>query len=397
MEGQEKGVQAWGEDIYPELSWFEIDKVRQAKVMVVGCGALGNEVLKNLALFGVEHIVAVDFDRVEPGNLTRSILFSQTDALAGRSKVEAVAERLRQINPAVVVAPIEGDIAYEVGLGLIGGMNVIIGCVDNRLARYHLNRLCMRAGVPWIDGGMEGLEGTVRVFVPGKNCYACNLGTEGLKELSRRTSCAELIRRYEENGKAATTPVVASVIGAVQVQEAMKLLHRDKLDRGELTSLCGKMFYYEGQHLSSRIVGFTGYDDDCPVHEPWTPIVKSDLRAEMTIRETLDSLAELLEAERVDICLRDYSFVDYVAERANDRKTDVMLPDYKVSRFVEDHPVLRFMPYGELYQHEYSTLGADFPYQTLTLRETGIPEWDVLHVRTEKGVRYVETLKTVII
>jgi hypothetical protein len=74
-----------------------------------------------------------------------------------------------------------------------------------------------------------------------------------------------------------------------------------------------------------------------------------------------------------------------------------MLPGYKVSRFVEDHPVLQFVPYSELYQHEYSTLGADFPYKALTLREAGIPEWDVLYVRTEKGIHYVETLKTIII
>ena len=71
-----------GADLYPRLSWFKQDRLRAANVMVVGCGALGNEVLKNLALFGVGHLVVVDFDVVEPSNLTRSILFNRADAQA---------------------------------------------------------------------------------------------------------------------------------------------------------------------------------------------------------------------------------------------------------------------------------------------------------------------------
>ena len=83
--------------------------------MVVGCGALGNEVLKNLVLLGVEHLVVVDFDIVEMGNLSRSILFLPSDAEQKRLKVEVVAERLKTINPAVEVKTICGDV---VGLRL---------------------------------------------------------------------------------------------------------------------------------------------------------------------------------------------------------------------------------------------------------------------------------------
>ena len=74
------------------------DQVSAAHVMVVGCGALGNEVLKNLVLMGVTHIVVVDFDIVEMGNLTRSVLFTKSDAERKRLKVEVVAERLREMN-----------------------------------------------------------------------------------------------------------------------------------------------------------------------------------------------------------------------------------------------------------------------------------------------------------
>ena len=67
----------WGKGVFDLLSWFQIERVRDARVMVVGSGALGNEVLKNLALFGVGHIYVVDFDTIEYTNLTRSILFRE--------------------------------------------------------------------------------------------------------------------------------------------------------------------------------------------------------------------------------------------------------------------------------------------------------------------------------
>ncbi|MEG1659114.1 MAG: ThiF family adenylyltransferase [Bacteroides sp.] len=393
MTNQEANTHAWGSEVYSQLSWFKSDSVSSSKVMVVGCGALGNEVLKNLVLFGVEHLVVVDFDIIEHGNLTRSIFFTRRDAQMNRSKVEVIAERLKQINPAVQVLPIEGDIAYNVGLGLLHSMDVIIGCVDNRLARYQLNRLCMRTGVPWVDGGIEGLEGTVRVFIPGKNCYACNLGPEGLKDLSQRLSCASVIKRNESNGRVATTPVVASIIGAVQVQEAIKLVHQEELKKGALTSMCGKMFYYEGQHLTSRIIEFEAYDEDCPVHERWTPVQQSKLHAGMMVEEALESLTQQFGLEQASICLRDFSFVDYLTERSNDRKTIVMQPSYKVMDFAENHPDLKYLLWSELYQHEYLYIDEKFPYKRLTLQQIGIPVWDILPIKTKKGLFYVETLK----
>ena len=122
-------------------SLFQQDKIAAARIMVVGCGALGNEVLKNLALMGAENLVVVDFDRVEQGNLSRSVLFEKADADASRYKVDVVAERLRNMNPRMQVSTVRGDVAYDVGLGLVRSMDVVIGCVDNRWARY-----CIKIG-----------------------------------------------------------------------------------------------------------------------------------------------------------------------------------------------------------------------------------------------------------
>lgn len=376
------------EEVFTQLSWFRSERVSQARVMVVGCGALGNEVLKNLVLFGVQHLVVVDFDRVESSNLSRSVLFTREDAQLHARKIDAVKASIERINPSAEVVPLFGDIAYEVGLGWFRGVDVVIGCVDNRWARYCINRLCMRAGIPWVDGGIDGLEGTVRVFIPGENCYACNLGPEGLKDLKRRMPCSGIIRRNEAAGRAATTPVIASIIGAVQVQEAMKLIHREQLESGELTSLCGRMFCYEGQHLTTRMVDFKAYDDDCPVHERWEPVTDSDLTIKHTVRQCLDELRRLTGEAHPEVVLND-CFVDYVESRRTGEQVSVMCPGREVESRIEQDSPLRGSLLGELYQHEYRKLDDAFPYPEMSLEQVGIPARDVLWVHTSDKDHYV--------
>lgn len=352
-----------------QLSPFIVEQVQAARIMVVGCGALGNEVLKNLVLMGVQHLVLVDFDRIEPDNLSRSILFSREDAANNRLKVEAAAERLLQMNPDLDLTTINGDICYDVGLGLLRRMNVVVGCVDNRWARYCINRLCMRANIPWVDGGIDGLEGTARVFIPCKNCYACNLGPEGLKDLARRMPCAGIIRRNIEAGKVPTTSIVASIIGAVQAQEALKLA-----TNSEATTLCGKMFYYEGQHLTSKIVDFKAYDDDCPVHEQWTDIRPSTLTVNSTIAEVLHT------TNGAAFYLTNDCFVDYIENRKTGEKTTVNCPGHLVKvANPEDY-----------YQHEFRVIDQACPYPDLTLRQLGIPPNDVLHIQSAQEDYYLE-------
>lgn len=371
------------------ISPFRQDRIQAAHVMVVGCGALGNEVLKNLVLQGISHLLIVDFDRVEPDNLTRSVLFTTDDARSCRYKVEAVTDSLRRMSPGIDVQSVIGDIAYDVGLGVIRQMDVVIGCVDNRWARYCINRLCMRAGKSWVDGGIDGLEGTVRVFVPGENCYACNLGPEGLRDMSYRMSCAGTIRRNLETGKSPTTAIAASVVGAVQVQEAMKLLHREELAQGLMTSLCGRMFYYEGQHLSTKTVAFKAFDEDCPEHEMWLPVRTSPLDNQHSVGHFLAWLEEELGTHHVHFSLYDDCFVDYVVRKDNDQRTTVMKPGHLVAEAVASHPVLGGIPFSGLYQNEYREIGFDFPYQDIALCDLGIPRQQVLPVTTEAETYYI--------
>ena len=220
---QKTGTYEWGDGVYTLLSWFKKEKVKNARVLVAGAGALGNEVVKNLALFGIGQIYVVDFDQIEISNLTRSVLFREEDAHNHSFKSEIVAKRAMEINSQIKVTPIVGNLFSEVGFGLYKSVDVIIGCLDSRIARYLLNRLAMRAGKTWIDGSIENMTGVVRVYTPGISCYECGLSREEFNNIMLRTGCADVVRMQGNAGRVATTPISASIVGAMQVQEAMPI------------------------------------------------------------------------------------------------------------------------------------------------------------------------------
>src|SRR4051795_6504126 len=111
------------------IPWWRQEKLAAARVLVVGAGALGNEVLKNLALVGIGTTFVIDLDSVEPSNLSRSVLFRAEDG--GQPKAEVAARRAREINPEVSIVPRHGDVITEMGLGLFAAVDVVIGCLDN--------------------------------------------------------------------------------------------------------------------------------------------------------------------------------------------------------------------------------------------------------------------------
>ncbi|RUS92298.1 hypothetical protein DSM106972_099530 [Dulcicalothrix desertica PCC 7102] len=161
------------------------EKLANAKIAVVGCGALGNEVLKNLALLGIGNIWVVDYDTIEIHNLTRSVLFRESDI--GRHKAEVVTERVKELNPDVQVYPVIGKLELAFGRGLLREMDVVLGCLDSVGARRSLNKRCYFAGVPWIDGGISHSSGNVALFdprVPETACYRCKMDISAWERLN---------------------------------------------------------------------------------------------------------------------------------------------------------------------------------------------------------------------
>lgn len=262
------------------ISWWEREKVRNAHVMVVGAGALGNEVVKNLALMGVGHLYIVDFDKIEAANLSRSILFREKDS--GREKAQLAAARAKEINPDVHVQYLHGDVTTDIGLGVFRRMDVVVGCLDNREARLAVNRFAYWMNKPWVDGAIQELLGLVRVFVPGEGaCFECTLTEQARRDLALRYSCPLLARQNILLGKVPTTPTIASIIGAMQSQEALKLIHDMPVDAGKVTHFNG---YTNHLHTTAYLA-----DDDCESHWIYGEVQETPLRAaSTTLREMLD-------------------------------------------------------------------------------------------------------------
>lgn len=382
----------WGEGVFTLLSWFKIDKVKNARVLVAGAGALGNEVVKDLALFGVGHIYVVDFDRIEISNLTRSVLFREKDAYNHSFKAEVVAKRAMEINPQITVTPIVGNLFSDVGLGIYRRADVVIGCLDSRIARYQLNRLCMRAGKSWIDGSIENLTGVARVYTPGVSCYECGLSRDEFNNIMLRTGCADVVRTQSSAGRVATTPISASIIGAIQVQEAMKVIHLDTLQPGQYRTLQGKMLRYEGMMDEMNIYKFASWKRNCPAHERWTDIIEDkQLSSGMTVGDALARLKALLGVNAVEINMRNNKFIDKIVSDKPEKEFDVMVPESKLDDVINHDDELRKLSYRTLFHKSfYENIDTGFPYPDLTLQQIGIPPFDVIQVSTDRGTRFVE-------
>lgn len=387
----------WGEGVFTLLSWFRKERVKNAKVLVAGAGALGNEVVKNLALFGVGHIYVVDFDRIELSNLTRSVLFREEDAYNHSYKAEIVAKRAREINPQIKVTPIVGNLFSEVGLGLYRSVDVIIGCLDSRIARYLLNRLSLRAGKSWIDGSIENLTGVVKVYTPGKNCYECGLSREEFNNIMLRTGCADVVRTQSSAGRVATTPISASIVGALQVQEAMKLIHMEGEDESlqqpsPFKTLQGRMLRYEGLTNMMNIYRVASWKNTCPAHEQWYDIKPcQELTATMTVAAALKTIKKLLGVKSVEINMRNNKFIDKIISDRPEKEFNVMIPESKLDDVIKADKEMRQLSYRTLFHKNfYENIDKSFPYQELTLQQIGIPPFDVLQVSTEKGGYFVE-------
>ena len=382
----------WGDGVFTLLSWFKKEKVRDARVLVAGAGALGNEVVKNLALFGVGHIYVVDFDQIEITNLTRSVLFREEDAVNHAYKAEIVAKRAMEINPQIKVTPIVGNLFSEVGLGLYRSVDVVIGCLDSRIARYLLNRLSFRAGKTWIDGSIENLTGTVRVYSPGVSCYECGLSREEFTNIMLRTGCADVVRNQGSAGRVATTPISASIVGALQVQEAMKVIHLDTDAAKQFQTLQGKMLRYEGMTLTTNIYRFASWKNTCPAHEQWDDVTPCEgLSADLTVADALALLHKTLGTETVEINMLNNKFIDCIISDQPEKEFRVMIPESKLDDHIKHDAELRQLSYRTLFHKNFfENIDESFPYQELTLRQIGIPAFDVVQVSTEKGISYVE-------
>ena len=187
------------------------EKILASRVLIIGLGGLGSPVAMYLAAAGVGHLVLVDDDVVDLGNLQRQI--AHNSGRIGRNKAESARETLLALNPGISVDIHTERLARESLDWELAQCNVLVDCTDNFASRYALNDAAFSHGVPLVSGAAIRMEGQVSVFDPlsaASPCYRCLYEESG--ELD--TGCST-------NGVLA--PLVG-IVGSIQATECLKLL-----------------------------------------------------------------------------------------------------------------------------------------------------------------------------
>ncbi len=265
-------------DRFKLISWWDQARLQSAKVVVIGAGALGNEIIKNLALLGVGNVFIADMDRIENSNLSRSILYREGDN--GAFKATIAARTAKEIYPNINVQGFNGNVVYDLGMGIFRWADVVLGGLDNREARLAINRACWKVNRPWIDGAIEQIQGMARVFVPEGPCYECTMSETDWRLLRLRRSCNLLSREQMIQERTPTTPTISSIIAGVQCQEAVKLLHG-------METIHGKGWAFSGLSTDAYLVEYQR-KEDCYSHDTLQEIFPLDGgAADLTCRQLL--------------------------------------------------------------------------------------------------------------
>jgi sulfur-carrier protein adenylyltransferase/sulfurtransferase len=231
--------------VLPEVGPEGQERLRGARVLIVGMGGLGSPVALYLAAAGVGTLGLVDFDRVEESNLQRQILYGQSDL--GALKVEAAARRLAETNPWVRCEPHAVRFSAANALPLLASYDLVVDGTDNFPTRYLLNDACVLGRRPFVYGSIYRFEGQVSVFgAPGGPCYRC---------LFPDPPPPGLVPSCEEGGVLGVLP---GTVGTAQATEVLKMV------LGIGRPLAGRLLVYDALASRWREVR-VARNPECPV------------------------------------------------------------------------------------------------------------------------------------
>lgn len=197
--------------LLPEVGAEGQRKLKAARVLLIGAGGLGSPAALYLAAAGVGTLGIVDFDTVDVTNLHRQLLHGTSDV--GRSKLASAIDRLREVNPHVVVEPHEVRLTSANALALISAYDLVVDGTDNFQTRYLVNDACVLTGRPNVYGSIFRFDGQVSVFCTADGpCYRC---------IYREPPPAGMVPSCAEGGVLGILP---GIVGTLQATEAIKLI-----------------------------------------------------------------------------------------------------------------------------------------------------------------------------
>ncbi len=218
------------------------EKLLQSKVLIIGCGGLGTPAALYLAAMGVGQLWLMDGDRIELSNLARQVLYRPEHL--GQLKAEVLAATLTAQNPDCQTTAFSQFLSDE-HFKLIDNADLILDCTDTFASRYHLNRLALKSGTPWLSAAAQGFQGQLVFFEPKESttpCYACFYPEDHQAD---DLTCS---------GNGIWPPVVGS-IGLAQALLASKFLAGMPIENSLLHYFDGSRWRYLQMHK----------DPQCPV------------------------------------------------------------------------------------------------------------------------------------
>jgi adenylyltransferase/sulfurtransferase len=233
--------------LFPGIGEEGQRKLLAARVLIVGCGALGTAHAEALARAGIGHLRLVDRDFVEPSNLQRQTMFTEGDAEKRLPKAIAAANHLHAINSEIDIDPQVADVNHSNIEQLINGCDLVLDGTDNFATRYLINDACVKQETNWIYGAAVGSYGVTMTIRP------------------HQTACLRCV--FEEAPPAASAPTcdtagvimpIINIVSAVQVAEAFKLL------TGNTDELHGSLMQFDVWQNEWRKMKLSPPHSDCP-------------------------------------------------------------------------------------------------------------------------------------
>ena len=342
-------------------------RLKAARVLVVGAGGLGAPVSLYLAAAGVGTIGLVDFDTVEASNLHRQVLFGESDL--GRPKLDAAAERLRDVNPHIDVRLHAERLTSANALDIIRPYDIVVDGTDNFPTRYLVNDACVLLGKRNVYGSILKFDGQVSVFGgDDAPCYRC---------LFRQPPPPGLVPNCAEGGVLGALP---GVIGSMQALETIKLI------TGAGDPLIGRLLLFDGLRMRWRELKLQR-NPECPVcgeHPTVTKLIdyeafcgtRTDTGAGVLADDISDEIAPTELKERLD--------------RGDEVElVDVREPfEWRIAN-LEDYGA-RLIPMGEL---EGRIDELDPERETVFICRSGARSGDVTRYLRERGFERARNLR----
>ncbi|RKZ48329.1 MAG: ThiF family adenylyltransferase [Candidatus Parabeggiatoa sp. nov. 3] len=341
------------------IAGWEQERLQAATAVIVGIGALGNEVARILALSGIGHLILCDHDTVALSNLSRCVLFREADV--GQLKVTVAAQSLKAFGPQLQVQTRPKPLISGIGLAELRSADIVLGCLDSRAARLQLAGRCNLVGAPYIDGGTHPWGGEVRPYLVANGpCYGCSLNSEERSISDVPWSCVEESLSNPVGSTASSSVVIGGWMSLVAIRFLMDL----STPEGSLR--------IDGSRGTSRIVQ-QQHNPDCLLHQPIETIKKVANSDQSTVA------ALLAEIETESVVLSWAPIQQRIECRTCGFQT-VRWGIPKAARCPTCETTLRLRTTLEL---------SEAPGQ-LKLTDLGIAPREILAIRTIKGIEWIE-------